>query len=295
MIKGMINLYVVKSLNEFISIICKITQNITNEMWFRGQQSAEYQLLPSGLRDIVPISDARGNPIVQGQINISDFATMAGLPLDEMLLAFKRKALPFIKRDPCNDFEWLFLAQHYGLPTRLLDWTTNALVALYFAIHSGMLCTHSEEMADDSACENEFLENGFSSMGSAVFAIDPVATNKLTCNTEGPIDVSEHFEEWKHYLNPISNNKRADFPICVVGPHLDERIRAQSGVFTLHGSFTSPLDYYTIIRCHIHKIFIPHSTITMIRNELKILGMTHSFIFPGLDSIALEIKETVQK
>jgi hypothetical protein len=50
-----------------------------------------------------------------------------------MLARFKVHAAPYVERD-LNDWQWLVVAQHHGLSTRLLDWSTNALVALFFAV-----------------------------------------------------------------------------------------------------------------------------------------------------------------
>ena len=83
-------------------------------MW-RGVSNADYLLLPKVARDWV---------LGPKRLLVSELSLME---------QFKVRALPHVTVRPANDWEWVALAQHHGLPTRLLDWTRNPLVALYFA------------------------------------------------------------------------------------------------------------------------------------------------------------------
>ena len=93
----------------------KYVNNSSSHLYiFRGVTDSSYELLPS-------IARRKKNPdLVKTE--------------RDLMWLFKSYGFPHIEHIPQNDWEWLSLAQHYRLPTRLLDWTKNPLVALYFAV-----------------------------------------------------------------------------------------------------------------------------------------------------------------
>lgn len=283
--------YVAETISEYISITTSLVDEI-DDVWFRGHSNASYRLVPSVLRDTKALTDGRGQLLEEGQHTISEGGAVTGFSPEDMFYEFKSRALPFLDRKPENNFEWMFLMQHYGLPTRLLDWTTNALVALFFAIESSPNFDKSERLYDSSPKENYMEEDELCSDGAAVFALSPSQFNEKTILTSRKIYLCEEAEKWDHFFDPMSKGRDISnfLPIAVQSSHIDTRIRSQSGHFTLHGGNIWPLDYYTDVREILHKVFIPYDVVPRMLNDLHGIGITESFIYPSLEYLAKEVK-----
>lgn len=166
---------------------------------------------------------------------------------------FKQKAYQFIKSHIDNDLELLAIAQHHGIPTRLLDWTKNPLVALYFAVNE---CFEKYEEIEDSLIY--------------VYNISKTKT-----------DIEEDFK-------PFSINSVKRF----IPRYYDPRIIAQSGQFTVHPRpnevFTSK--DITTIRIPNKKRKNDKDNRKEIKKALNKIGINEMTIFPDLDGISKHIK-----
>lgn len=286
--------YVVENLTEYIELIEKIGSNNT-EKWYRGQNKSEYRLCPSALRDVIAIEDSKGNKLdtpymvdaCSGPSN-----GLATLPVEEMVAEFSRKAGDCLEYDVHTAVEWECISQHYGIPTRVLDWTTNAINALFFAVDE----YPAEEYQLDRS-KNFVDSNDFGSGGGAVFVIDPIEINRVSVPIEG-------FKDNPAILDVVKNGnliekalEDLELPICFSGLDQEKRISRQSGKFTTTGALEWPMDHYEEMQDKITKIFIPYMAYDSIRNQLKSLGITHKTMYVEIDekekiakSIATETK-----
>lgn len=152
-------------------------------LFYRGVRDAEYDL-----------TTKLGRLSTEEHYNQS-----SAFELEEIIFnKFKREAIPHLERVPQNDWEWISLAQHHGLPTRLLDWTLNPLVALYFAVEKrfdGDSAVYVlNDMADDQL--NSFIEMGGSPFNvKGTRGITPShITNRIIAQS-GCFTLHENFRE----------------------------------------------------------------------------------------------------
>ena len=103
----------IKSFHDFHDII---QGNRFKPIIYRGVKDAKFHLIPKIGRV----------PMREGYDRREEELYMFNM--------FKHQSIQYLTSIPNDDWEWLALAQHHGLPTRLLDWTNNPLVALYFAV-----------------------------------------------------------------------------------------------------------------------------------------------------------------
>ncbi len=112
----------IKSLQDFHNVLSAVGSRAI----FRGVPDEEFKLQTTLGRYMMQF-------LVSEQASGKNYTVMGPEDESNIFNEFKRNAIPFLERRPTNEWEWLTLAQHHGLPTRLLDWTSNPLIAAYFA------------------------------------------------------------------------------------------------------------------------------------------------------------------
>jgi hypothetical protein len=192
------------------------------------------------------------------------------------------------------DDEWdsYFLMQHHGAPTRLLDWSDGALIALHFAVKDkpSVSRTDSAIYVLEPYWLIDYLEETRDQ-------IDAVARWKKYWQEKRPFDTEE--EDWDRLYLPLGEDNPKEprlhmpkTPLLWDSPHVTRRIAAQRSRFMIFGSdpfFLRKLERDRDSR--LVSIIVPRSRVNRIRQELRDAGITESVVYPDLDGLGRELKQ----
>ncbi|MDW5377280.1 FRG domain-containing protein [Halomonas sp. HP20-15] len=252
----------VESLSNLVEEVLIKSREMPSDrfFWFRGLPKKSYSLKPGLLRDNKSYEAVRER--------------------EERLLArFRQRSIAYWK-DGYNQSFWdqLFSMQHYGLPTRLLDWSENLMVSAYFALQS--------RGAEDDA-------NGDPPV---IWCVDPIEWNRGTPSLSGYGEtihvlttVSEEIESYE----PMSPRRQVKYPVAIFGTHNSERIVAQRGTFFVWGNSTDSLEEFCEgdVTANMTRYVLSGSPASYFR-DLQSLGFTETMVFPEMSYLAEELKRT---
>ena len=171
-----------------------------------------------------------------------------------------------------STWKWLALAQHHGLPTRLVDWTWSPLVALHF-VTSDMTRYHQDGLilAVDTYKTREFL---------------PVEVKKVISREATGVFSIEMLDELAGSLSAFDRLHRSPFLAFLDPPSLDARIVNQFAAFSVMNDAGAYLDEW--LKAHpglCRRIIIPAALKWEIRDKLDQANVAERMLFPGLDGL----------
>jgi hypothetical protein len=240
----------VTSLAGYLEVFDALFKNPHDQFWFRGHEDIEWELCPSALR-----------------YDASATRTRAILSLSE----FRRIQEYRLTKPPApkETFKWLQVAQHYGHPTRLLDWTQSLATALYFAC-------------------NDVRTDGM------VYALNPRDLNRLSLPRSGVdiLDPDEHDNILqKYFLLGGGERKRGLKTVAVKPAWNSERIILQQGMFTLHG------EIFALDKTQAPSLIgvpILSAIKHQLRHELERVGVAEMFMFPEPEHVCNYLKRRIE-
>ena len=239
--------------------------------WYRGVGDATQELLPSLYR----------HPSVHDSNELF-------LKENQILKRFKQRSVPYLTnplRENDGDLSTLFLMQHFGVPTRLLDWTENPYLALFFGLTSARY--------DRTPTGPQFTTD------VAIWVLKPIEWNNTTLPFDPPPGIISPPDTLLNSYLPApatgATTSRGRDPVALLGIHNSPRIVAQKGVFTLFGSNVNPMEqtYQTSTSypadCLV-KLSIGRNLVGALIEGLTRIGITDSVVYPDLEGLAREIK-----
>jgi hypothetical protein len=259
----------------------------TSAPWFRGEpREIETPLLPKLYR----LENGREHDEIK------------------LLQHFRMKApslgLPYIPPRDYTD-QWLFLAQHVGLPTRLLDWTGGFLIALHFALYThqpGAVVwmlnpdelnrkTYGDFKDDDYALtwfsnkRRPLMFQDLQKIQQIVKTSGKLPNLDLIPDNLGSMNIHK---AWTKQPDP---SFETPYPFALHPTNIHPRMSSQISRFTIHGDNKSGMNKMNLSDQILKMYILEDSAIPEIKKDLRMMGITHSSLFPELDGLSKELAD----
>jgi len=232
----------VRNVGELVATLQALHGKASGPLWFRGHRCAQWQLRPT-------VHRAQG-------LREADLASQFVLEAPA-----RHSAIPAL-----DDLSaWLTLMRHYGLPSRLLDWTDSPLVAAYFAV------AYEQGEGD-----------------RAIWALRPVELNELH-GVQG-IPFLTHDAVRSLVEHAFGRGHGGGMTLAVRAAQMDLRMALQAARYTIHGS-TDALDESADASSFLSQLVIPGEAVDQFKADLSLLGIRRSVLFPDLEHLAKELQE----
>jgi hypothetical protein len=253
----------ITSIVDYTNLANGLVTSPRTTLWFRGVGKSNYGLVPSLFR----------HP------RITDVKELIELEFD-ILNRFKHRSIPFQQRPLNTDWEYLFFMQHYAVPTRLLDWSENSHVALYFAI---------------AAAEEHRDATGAFTGDAAIWILNPQVWNEHVLGAAWRNRILAIPDQPLESYEPTDNLRTLSTkPVAMAGLHNSSRIVAQRGAFTIFGSDKKPMEQIYADAGFpdnsLVKVVLPSASLSALQQSLFGMGYSDSMIYPDLTGLAKEIK-----
>jgi hypothetical protein len=219
----------------------------------------------------------RGLPSTTHDLSTSLFRLACGGDIDRLELALLRNFRKYAhasggRLEADTIWHWLAVAQHHGLPTRLMDWTYSPLVALHFATGNP-----SDETGD-----------------GVVWCINFVEANTLLPPQLKAMLEDEHSQTFTVEMLSAFPTLRAfdaladtPFVVFVEPPSLDSRILNQFALFSLMAGASTQLDAWLGAHASLwRRVVVPAALKWEVRDKLDQANINERTLFPGLDGLS---------
>lgn len=247
----------IKTLDELMNAIMELHerfkhgQSSIEHLWYRGQANSAWGLFPSIQRHDLSLERERNLA--------NDFRMKASRIMDN-------------PPDRKNYSAWVSLMQHYGLPTRMLDWSRSPLIAAFFAVEK-----YREHKGTD-ACIWVLRPGALNMMErgeSCLYASDSGTAQRMLQTAFIP-----------HEANDIT--KLSSILACCSVEN-DLRMYSQQSCFTIHNTRQHRLDADEF-KDIVFKLIIPERVRATFLYDLAVFGITEGFVYPDLEHISADLR-----